>query len=72
MSASPLNISFRRALVGNKLLEWLNLVEKVSNIELVDGSDYFKWNVTKSGLFSIRSLYLHLIDTQSPFLYKKL
>jgi hypothetical protein len=72
MSACPLNISFRRALVGNKLLDWLNFVAKVSNVELVDGSDYFKWNLTTSGLFSVRSLYLHLMDTQTPFLHKKL
>jgi hypothetical protein len=68
----PLNISFRRALVDRKLLEWLNLVAQISNIELVDGSYYFKWNLTKSGLFSICSLYLYLIDTPLPFLHRKL
>ena len=67
-----LNISFRRALVDKKLLEWLNLVAQISNVELVDGLDYFRWNLTKSGLFSVRSLYLHLIDTPPPFLHKKL
>jgi hypothetical protein len=72
LASSPLNISFRRALVGNKLLEWLNLVAQISNVELVGGSDYFRWNLTKSGLFSVRSLYLHLIDTQPPFLHRKL
>jgi hypothetical protein len=72
LASTPLNISFRRALVGNKLLEWLNLVAQISNVELVGGSDYFRWNLTKSGLFSVRSLYLHLIDTQPPFLHRKL
>ena len=42
MATSPLNISFRRALVDNKLLEYLNLVANISNVELVDGSDYFR------------------------------
>jgi hypothetical protein len=46
MATNPLNISFRRALVDNKLLEWLNLVAQISNVELVDESDYFKWNLS--------------------------
>jgi len=70
LATSPLNISFRRALVDNKLLEWLKLVAQISNVELV--SDYFRWNLTKSRLFCVRSLYLHLIDTPPPFLHRKL
>jgi len=37
MATSPLNISFRRALIDNKLLEWLNLVARISSVGLVDG-----------------------------------
>ena len=40
LSTSPLNISFRRALVGNKLVQWLNLVAKIYSVRLVAGSDY--------------------------------
>ena len=71
-ASSPLNISFRWALLDNKLLEWLNLVAKISNVQLVGGSDFFRWKLTKSGLFSVRSMYLHLIDTQPPFLRRTL
>jgi hypothetical protein len=67
LATSPLNISFRRALVDNKLREWLNLVAKISHVQLVEGSDYFKWSLTKSGLYNVRSLYCHLIDTHPPF-----
>jgi hypothetical protein len=63
LTTIPLNIHFRRALVGNNLLDWLNLVAQISNVVLEVGSDYFRWSLTKSGLFSVRSLYLHLIDT---------
>ena len=49
MSTSPLNISFRRALVDNKLLQWLQLVAQVSNVGLVEGSDYFKWDLPHLG-----------------------
>jgi hypothetical protein len=31
LSTRPLNISFRRALVGNKLRLWFDLVEKMMN-----------------------------------------
>ena len=70
MATSPLNVSFRRALVDNKLVEWHNLVAQIAHVELVEGSDTFRWNLTKSGLYSVRSLYLHLIDTQPPFQHK--
>jgi hypothetical protein len=49
MSSTPLNISFRRALVGEKLNEWLRLVAQVSNFNLTQGRDTFVWHFTKSG-----------------------
>jgi hypothetical protein len=58
--------------VGNKLIEWLSLLARISNVELVEGSDYFRWRITKSALFSIRSLYLYNVDTQTPFHHKKI
>ena len=35
----PLNISFRRALIGNKLLEWNNLIITITNVNLQAGND---------------------------------
>jgi hypothetical protein len=67
MATSPLNISFRRALVENNRREWLGLVAQISHVQLTEGSDFFKWSLTKSGLFTVRSLYHHLIDTHPPF-----
>ena len=72
MATSPLNTSFRRALVDNKLAKWLSLVARISNVELVEGSNYFRWGLTNSGLFFVRSMYLYLIDTQIPFRHKKI
>ena len=66
----PLNLSFRRVLVDNKLLEWHNLVAQITHVDLVDGLDNFIWNLTKSGLFTVRSFYLYLIDTHPPFRHK--
>jgi BarA-like signal transduction histidine kinase len=33
-STTPLNVSFRRALIGNKLLEWNNLIATIANVNL--------------------------------------
>ena len=56
--------------MDNKLVEWQNLVTQIINVELVDGSDTFRWNLTKSGLYTVRSYYLHLINNQPPFQHK--
>jgi hypothetical protein len=72
MATSPLNISFRRALVDNNLRDWLALVARISHMQLTEGSDLLKWNLTKSSLFTVRSLYHHLIDTNLPFQHRKI
>jgi hypothetical protein len=72
MSSRPLNISFRQSLVDNNLSQWLYLVARVTNVVLVDGKDYFKWLLTISGFFTVRSMYLDGIDTHSPFQYMKI
>jgi hypothetical protein len=72
MATSPLNISFRRALVDNNLRDCLALVARISHVQLTEGSDLLKWSLTKSGLFTVRSLYHHLIDTNPPFQHWKI
>jgi len=71
LAIRPLNLYFRRALVDNKLVEWRQrLVAQIAHVQLVDGSDTFRWNLTNSGSFTVRSLYLHLLDRQSHFRHK--
>ena len=41
LNSAPLNVSFRRALVGNKLLEWQSLVARIAFINLNEGRDIF-------------------------------
>jgi glycosyltransferase involved in cell wall biosynthesis len=72
MSSRSLFISFRLSLVDNNLRQWLHPVARVSNVVLVDGNDHFKWLLIKSGLFTVRSMYLHTIDTHPPFQHKKI
>ena len=70
LSSKPLNISFRRALVDEKLQEWLDLVAKITNINLVDGRDHFRWNLNKYGIFTVGSIYLHKMNQHTPFCHK--
>ena len=60
--SSPLNISFRRALVGNKLHEWHDLVAKLMFVNVEEGNDTFVWGLNKSGSFSVKSMYNSLIN----------
>jgi hypothetical protein len=72
MSSIPLNIFFRRSLVDNNLRQRLHLVARVSNVDLVDGKDHFKWPLTKNDLFTVRSMYLDALDTHPPFQPRKI
>jgi hypothetical protein len=38
----------------------------------VDGKDYFKWPLTKNGVFTVRSMYLNALDTHPPFQHRKI
>ena len=62
-SAIPLNISFRRSLVGNKLLEWRNLVATIAQVNLNEGIDVFIWSLHKNGMFTVKSMYKHLVSS---------
>jgi hypothetical protein len=57
----PLNISFRRALVGGNLLCWNRLVLSIAHTHLSTRRDEFKWNLSTSRLFTVRSMYNALV-----------
>lgn len=48
--------------MGIKLSEWYDLVAKVLDVNLVEGSDVFCWSLNTNKLFSVRSMYKHLIN----------
>ena len=48
-SSLPLNISFRRALVGEKLEMWIKLVSEIMQVGLENTKDQFVWMVNKKG-----------------------
>jgi hypothetical protein len=59
-SATPLKVSFRRALVGENLLKWRELVSGVLHVVLGEGRDNFVWTVGKT--FSVKSMYNSLMS----------
>ena len=70
LSHHPLTIEFCRNLVGDKWDAWLHLVERLMNISLLDDDDKFKWNLTLSGRFTVKSLYEDFMNGYTRFLQK--
>ena len=68
----PLNVSFRRSLVGDNLVLWHSLVTRIVHVELNEENDVFKWNLTKSGQFTVKSMYSAIMNTVKVFYHKSL
>ena len=64
LSTPTLNISFRRSLQGDRWDKWLELVNRLMHISLSNTQDVFVWGLTSSGIFSVKSMYLDLINGQ--------
>ena len=62
LSTTPLNVSFRRTLQGNNLKDWLQVVSKIADVELVQGHDIGIWTLQQNSLFSVHPMYLALMD----------
>jgi hypothetical protein len=62
LSSNPLNISFRRALMGNNLRDWNRIVATVVDVNLNQQQDKFIWALAANGIFSVRSMYAFLIN----------
>ena len=62
LASTPLDVSFRRGLVEGNLTAWYDLVSKVVTVNLTKEKDVFVWNLHRSGSFTVRSMYLNLIQ----------
>ena len=69
-NAPPVNLEFRRSLVGSKWTAWLQLVQKLMTASLTPNDDSFRWRLTSSGIFSVKSLYADYLNGHTPFLRK--
>ena len=61
----PLDIQFRRSLVGNRWEEWLHLVRRLMQVQLSQQPDKLRWNLTRSGGFTVKSMYVDVINSSS-------
>jgi hypothetical protein len=60
LNASPLNISFRRALVGANWDKWMQLVGSVLHVQLDDQDDEFRWGLGNK-VFSTQLMYKNIM-----------
>ena len=66
MQTSPPNMSFIRTLYGPRLALWNALLGRLASVQLTQGSDEFRWNLTGNGMFSVDSLYRALLHSDVP------
>lgn len=57
----PLNVSFRRAIVGDNLHAWHEIVANVVDLSLKGQKDVFFWEANKNGTFTVNSMYKKLM-----------
>jgi hypothetical protein len=65
LSTTPLNVAFRRSLVGANLQAWHQVVTMVVNVQLTNHRDRFVWGLHQNGLFSVKSMYRALLIAQA-------
>jgi hypothetical protein len=65
-------MTFRRDLVGPRLTSWNELLQRFALVQLVQGTDEFRWRLTKNGSFSVQSMYKALIQPIQPVFNNKL
>jgi hypothetical protein len=72
LSQTPINIGFRQALSGTRANSWIHLCTRLMDVQLTTQPDHFKWGLTKSGLFTVKSMYLDYMDDHTKYLHKYL
>jgi hypothetical protein len=55
LSMTPLNIAFRRSLMGANLQTWHEVVAMVADLHLTNQRDCFMWRLHQNGFFSVNS-----------------
>ena len=65
LSIAPLNVAFRRSLVGVNLQAWYDVVAMVANVQLTNQRDCFVWGLHQNGLFLVKSMYRALLIAEA-------
>jgi hypothetical protein len=66
MATSPLDVTFRRDLIGPRLAAWNALLRHLEFFQLSMGPYEFRWNLHPNGKFSVGSLYNVIIQSDIP------
>jgi hypothetical protein len=67
MLSHPLNIGFRRILDDSKWDSWMHICNRLMAVQLSDEPDRFVWNLTKSCIFTMKSMYEDLMNSDDHF-----
>jgi hypothetical protein len=62
---TPINLSFGRALVGDKFIKWNELFAKVALVQLDDQHDSIKWSLRASARVPNKLLVKSMITSNS-------
>jgi hypothetical protein len=63
MAISPPDVTFRRDLIGPRLVAWNALLQHLDSIQLSAKPNEFCWNLHPNGNFSVGSLYNVIIQS---------
>jgi hypothetical protein len=66
----PLNIRLCRTLTESRWSLWLQLVQRLMSVQLNNEKDVFVWGLTTYGAFTVKSMYLELLDDNTKYLKK--
>jgi hypothetical protein len=63
MATSPPDVTFMRDLIGQRLVAWNALLQRLATVQLSSGPDEFRWNLLKNGEFSVDSMYVWMVSS---------
>jgi hypothetical protein len=66
LETSPPAVTFRRDLSGQRLVAWNALLQRLADVQLLDGHDEFRWNLHGNGKFYVASIYNAFILPNVP------
>jgi hypothetical protein len=72
MSQTSLNIAFRQVLIGSRANRSIHLCTRLMDVLLTTQPDVFRWGLTESGLFLVKSMYIDYMDNHTKYLHKYL
>jgi hypothetical protein len=70
LASVPLNIELRRSLVGDVGI--VGYICMLIDVQLEPRDDEFKWSLTQLGRFTVKSMYLDLLNDNTIYFYKYL